>query len=211
MTKLKDEPTATTASPWKSKNTIEDNPVGLPKETAAEIAPHLDQHVASFYVLFHQYQKHHWLVEGPQFRDLHHFLEKSYFAVQKAADAIAERMTAIGAIPTSAPAAQAELAYVQHEPEGLFRIRDMLTADRRIEGAIAERLRLTIPVCTQRSDFATETLLKKQLLKVEDRAHELDHFLGHDTLSMWGDDDADGEDRGVAGAVVAGSAQSHAD
>lgn len=169
---------------WKSKDELEGNPIGLPRTTAEAIAPGLDEHLASLFTLFHQYQKHHWFVEGPQFRDIHVYLEESYNAVHAACDEIAERMTALGAIPTSAPSQQAQISYIEHEPEGIFRIRDMLERDRAAEGDIAARLRKTIGVCTEHQDYGTETLLKKILLEVEDRAHHLDHFLGDDSLGL---------------------------
>ena len=173
-----------TTTPWRSPDEIEQNPINLPVEAAKKIVPEMDAHLASFFVLFHQYQKHHWLVEGPQFRDIHLHLEESYDEVHEQLDAIAERITAIGGVPTSAPSSQAKLSYIEHEPEGIFRIRDMLERDRTAEGTIAERLRSTIKLCTQNEDFGTETLLKGILLKVEDRAHHLDHFLGMDSLGL---------------------------
>ncbi|MEL6498393.1 MAG: DNA starvation/stationary phase protection protein [Planctomycetota bacterium] len=160
------------------------NPVGLPREAAEKIARELDRHLGTFFTLFHQYQKHHWLVEGPQFRDLHHFLESSYTEVHKQLDAIAERITAIGAVPTSSPSAQEQLAYIEHEPEGIFRVNDMIERNRHAERSIAIELRSTIKLCTENEDFAIETLLKGILLKVEDRAHHIDHFLGEDSLTL---------------------------
>lgn len=169
-------------TPWRPASEIEDNPFNLARDAVTQIVPELDTHLASFFVLFHQYQKHHWLVEGPQFRDIHLFLEEGYTEIQRQADQIAERITAIGGVPTSAPSAQAKLAYISHEPEGIFRLRDMLKRDRLAEGDIATALRRTIKLCTSNEDFGTETLLKGILLKVEDRAHHLDHFLGADSL-----------------------------
>ncbi len=170
--------------PWRSHDEIEDNPVGLPRDAAEKIAHDLDRHLGTFFTLFHQYQKHHWLVEGPQFRDLHLYFEEAYTEVHKQLDAIAERITALGAVPTCAPSAQQELAYIEHEPEGVFRIADMLKRDRAAEKAIAIELRNTIRLCTSEEDFASETLLKGILLKVEDRAHHADHFLGEDSLTL---------------------------
>lgn len=171
-------------SPWRPRNEIEENPICLAKDSAEQIIPLLDRHLASFFVLFHQYQKHHWLVEGPQFRDLHHFLEAGYNEVHKQLDAVAERITAIGGVPTSSPTNQEQLAYIDHEPEGIFRIRDMLRRDRRACGTIASELRDTIRVCTSEGDFGTETMLKGILLQVEDRAHHIDHYLGNDSLGF---------------------------
>ena len=172
------------AHPWRPASEIEENPVNLPEDAAAEIVPQLNAHLSSFFVLFHQYQKHHWLVERPQFRDVHLFLEESYNELHKDLDAIAERVTAIGGVPTGAPDQQVREAYIEHEPEGVFRIRAMLERDRTAEGALAEQLRRIVKLCTSRGDFGTETLLKGVLLRVEDRAHHLDHFLGEDSLGL---------------------------
>ncbi|MHC5004455.1 MAG: ferritin-like domain-containing protein [Planctomycetota bacterium] len=169
---------------WKPKTELEGNPIGLGKDVVGTVAPLLDEHLASMFTLFHQYQKHHWLVEGPQFRDIHVFLEESYTQVHQQVDAIAERMTALGAVPTSSPVQQAELSYIEHEPEGVFRLRAMLERDREAEGTIARKLRTTIQECTRLGDFGTETLLKQTLLAVEDRAHHLDHYLGGDSLGL---------------------------
>jgi len=174
----------TNASVWKKQSELEPNPIGLSKDVAAAITPQLDETIASLFTLFHQYQKHHWLVEGPQFRDIHVFLEEAYTEVHQQVDAVAERMTALGGIPTSSPSRQAEVSYIEHEPEGAFRLRDMLERDRHAEGTIAQRLRTTIEDCTRHADYGTETLLKGILLKVEDRAHHLDHYLGDDSLGL---------------------------
>lgn len=168
--------------PWKTKDTVEDNPIGLSKDVTAKLIPELDSHLASLFVLFHQYQKHHWLVEGPQYRDLHLFLGEAYEEAHKQADVVAERITALGGIPTSNPLEQAKIAYVTHEPEGTFRIRAMLELDVKHEGEIARRLRATIRSAQQLGDPGTEHLLKGVLLDVEERAHHLDHFLGADSL-----------------------------
>jgi len=173
-----------TKKPWRERTEIEKNPIQLERSAAEKIVPELDKHLASLFVLFHQYQKHHWLVEGPQFRDLHKFLEDGYNQIHAQLDAVAERITAIGGIPTSSPIEQAKLAYIEHEPEGIFRIRDMLERDRHAEGTMAAEFRRTIPKCTELGDYGTETMLKGMLLDIEDRAHHLDHFLGEDSLGL---------------------------
>lgn len=170
--------------PWRGKETFQDNPIGLSHEVAAELAAELDRHQASLFVLFHQYQKHHWLVEGPQFRDLHLFFQEAYEEVHKTVDQLAERMTALGGIPTSGPAAFSSVAYLEQEPEGMFHIRTMLEHDREAERQIALRLRDTIHQATDLGDYGTEFLLKSALLRVEERAHHLDHYLGEDSLEI---------------------------
>ncbi len=70
----------------------------------------------------------------------------------------------------------------EEESEGMFPVRDMLKTDLENERKRAIQLRDYIPVATRESDFATETLLKQVLIRVEDRAHHLDHYLAADSL-----------------------------
>ena len=38
--------------PWRTKDTIEDNPIGLSKEVTSKLLPQLDRHQASLFLLF---------------------------------------------------------------------------------------------------------------------------------------------------------------
>jgi starvation-inducible DNA-binding protein len=170
--------------PRKEVGTLDGNPIGLDRTQTSKMIKELDAHLASSMVLYHQYLKHHWLVEGPQFRDLHHFFEEAYQALQKQSDRLAERITALGGIPTCDPVEQAKISYVSHEPEGSFRIRPSMELDRAHEGDVAQRLRTSIRLGQKVGDFGTEHILKEILVHVEDRAHHLDHFLGQDSLEI---------------------------
>ena len=170
--------------PWRPQQMIEDNPVGLSEEAAQELIPKLDEIQCTLWTLYHQYHKHHWLVEGPQFRDMHLFFEENYEEVHKYVDRIAERLTALGGIPTSSPAQQAELSHVEHEPEGTYRLRTMLEHDLQAERTLATVVRETIDVALEHGDHGTKRELEKVLTKAEDRAHHLDHFLGEDSLEL---------------------------
>ena len=170
--------------PSRKQGELEDNPVGLSKDAARELVDDLDRHLASYSLMYHQYHKHHWLVIGPQFRDLHLFLEEHYQQVHQDLDAIAERMTVLGGIPTCSPSNQEKLAYIQHEPEGYFRTRTMLELDLECEKAISVNLRKSIKKALQHEDFATKSFLESLLLRAEDRAHHLAHYLESDTLEV---------------------------
>jgi DNA-binding ferritin-like protein len=170
--------------PWREQTLIEDNPIRLSEEVVESMIPDLDVLQSSFWVLYHQYHKHHWLVEGPQFMQLHKFLESHYEEVHDDLDAVAERMTALGGIPTSDPVNQARLSCIRHEPEGTYRIRPSLEHDRTAEGLLSEFMRNAIRKAEGVGDFGTEKLLKHVLFRSEDRAHHLDHFLGEDTLEI---------------------------
>lgn len=162
----------------------EGNPVGFTKKVALEVAEHLDRHLASFITLYHQYHKHHWMVEGPQFRDLHLFFEENYNEIHEAYDALAERLTVMGVAPTCHPANIVKLAYIEHEEEGVYRIRESLEHDMEAEKTIAIELRKTIKRTNEMGDYATKSLLEGLLVATEDRAHHAEHFLGEDSLAV---------------------------
>lgn len=164
------------------KNEIETNPIGLSRETAEMLVPRLDEQMASLFTLFHQYQKHHWVVMGPQFRDLHLYLEQSYNQVHEDLDAIAERITLLGGVPSSSMTALLNASYVEEEPEGVFSLRDMIARDRETEKMIASSLRPLVEQCREVGDYGSEQLLKNVLVRCEDRCHELDHYLESDSL-----------------------------
>jgi len=170
--------------PWRPQQMIEENPVGLDQDAAEQLIPKLDEIQCTLWTLYHQYHKHHWLVEGPQFRDLHLFFEEFYEEVHKYVDRVAERITALGGIPTSAPDAQAELSHVEHEPEGTYRLRKMLVHDLEAERVLCVQLREAIDMALDAGDHGTKRTLQKVLTKAEDRAHHLDHMLGEDTLEL---------------------------
>src|SRR5690606_17028693 len=103
----------------------------------------------------------HWLVEGPQFQSLHLYLGESYETVHTHADEIAERMTVLGGIPTSNPVEQAKIAYIVHEEEGAFGLREMLEADLVAEKILVTKLRESIQHATEVGDFGTRHLLER--------------------------------------------------
>ena len=184
-TKTQTKQTDTThGEPWRPQQMIEENPVGIAPEAAEQLIPKLDEIQCTLWTLYHQYHKHHWLVEGPQFPDLHAFFEEHYTEVHKYVDRVAERITALGGIPTSSPAEQSKLSHVTHEPEGTYRLRKMLKHDLDGERVLAGQLREAIDLAIDHGDHGTKRELQKVLTKVEDRAHHIDHLLGEDSLEM---------------------------
>ncbi|MGE5703974.1 MAG: ferritin-like domain-containing protein, partial [Clostridia bacterium] len=50
---------------------VKGNPVRIEPMYAKQVSDSLNMLLASVYTLYHQLKKHHWVVEGPDFRDLH--------------------------------------------------------------------------------------------------------------------------------------------
>ena len=170
--------------PLLKKSEYEGNPVGLSDEAANKISDELDRHLASYVVMYMQYHKYHWMVEGPQFRDLHLFLQEHYEEVNLDLDAIAERITLLGRVPSTRLDTYQKKSYAEQEPENVQHIRDSLTFAMENERKICVEFRKTIHTCLDHDDFGTKKMVEGMLERAENRAHHLEHFLGEDSLTV---------------------------
>jgi len=164
-------------------NVVRDNPFGLPHDTASQVVAALNQDLASMFTLYHQYHKHHWIVEGAQFLELHLLLEEHYTQLHTQFDAIAERIVALGGLPVTGPAEIEKHAYIKHEPEGMFDLREMIEHDVKAECDLATHMREHITLANRLGDFGSESLLKEFLEQGEKRAAFLEKHLMRESLS----------------------------
>jgi DNA-binding ferritin-like protein len=161
---------------------IHQNSISVKQDTAQQMIDALNDHVATLFVLFHQYQKHHWVVEGPQFRDLHLLLQEHYTATHAQADEFAERIVTLGGVPVGSLAGQLQRAYIQEEPEGILDLRQMLSNDLHANQQMLTRLREDIKRAKDLGDYGTQKLIKTHLRAQEIRTQDLMHFLEHEAL-----------------------------
>ncbi|WP_248897137.1 DNA starvation/stationary phase protection protein DpsA [Haloplanus halobius] len=164
--------------------TVGENPVRLEEEKTARIIEALNTDLADAYVLYHQLHKHHWNVEGAEFRDIHVFLQEAYEAVEAAADELAERLQALGGVPHANMATLSEVATVDPENEDVYDIRTSLANDLEMYGDIIESYREHIELAEGLGDHATAQMLREQLEGIEDHAHVFHHYLEDDTLVL---------------------------
>jgi len=164
--------------------TVEENDLRLDVEKAEQIIDALNQDLADTYVLYHQVKKHHWNVEGAEFRDLHLFLGDAAANLEEGADELAERAQALGGTPISGPAAQEEHASVEYEGQDVYDIRTSLEHDLETYGDIIESTRDHIELAENLGDHATAQILREILVQVEEDAHHIEHYLAGDTLVM---------------------------
>jgi DNA-binding ferritin-like protein len=164
---------------------MEENSLRIDVDRAEQIVEALNTDLANAYVLYHQLKKHHWVVEGAEFRDLHLFLEEAYEHVEEGADMIAERAQALGGVPVSGMEAQAERATVEHEGEDVYDIRTSLANDLEMYGDIIEDIRDHIELADNLGDYATAEILRHNILRhIEEDAHHIEHYLEDDTLVL---------------------------
>lgn len=161
---------------------VEETPLMLGEDVTRPVIDLLNQHLASMYILHHQYHKHQWVVEGPQFRELEQLFAMHAEQVELAAVEIGERVNALGGVPAATMRKQLEVAYLDEEPDGIIGLRDMLERDVDSERTVATKLREHIRTVTDLGDWGTEDLLKQTLQNTEKRAAFVQKHLERETL-----------------------------
>jgi DNA-binding ferritin-like protein len=163
---------------------VKDNPVLLDHSVTEPVCEGMNQVIASFQALFIQYQKHHFVVEGAEFYSLHEFFEESYDAVQEHVHDLAERLNGLGGVPVASFSKLAELCCFEPESDGVYRCRQMIEHDLKAEQSVITLLRRLTAQAESLGDRATRHLYEQILLKTEERAYHLAHFLAEDTLVL---------------------------
>jgi starvation-inducible DNA-binding protein len=163
---------------------VGDNPIFLEKTVTTPVCEGLNVVLGSFQALYLQYQKHHFVVEGSEFYQLHEFFQESYEAVQDSVHEIGERLNGLGGIPAASFTKLAELCCFTPEPDGTYDCRRMIEHDLAAEQAIIQVLRRQAAQAESLGDRATRYLFEKILLETEERAYHLNHFLVPDSLTL---------------------------
>lgn len=163
---------------------VYDNPVLLDRSVTAPVCEGFNVALASFQALYLQYQKHHFVVEGAEYYSLHEFFNESYQEVQEHIHEIGERLNGLGGVPVASFSKLAELCCFEQEQDGVFSCRQMVENDLKAEQAIIKLIRSQASQAESLGDRATRYLYEKILLKTEERAYHLAHFLAKDSLTL---------------------------
>jgi len=172
----------TQATTLRAFGQVQDNPIGLGIDVTVPVCEGLNIALAGFQALYLQYQKHHFVVEGAEFYSLHEFFQEGYEAVQDHVHDLGERLNGLGGTPAASFTKLAELCSFTPEPDGIFTARQMVEHDLQAEQEMINLIRRQAAQAESVGDRATRYMYEQILLKTEDRAFHLAHFLGDDTL-----------------------------
>ncbi|MEM8612477.1 MAG: Dps family protein [Cyanobacteria bacterium P01_H01_bin.105] len=161
---------------------VAENAIALETSITTPVCEGLNILLASFQAMYIQYQKHHFVVEGAEFYQIHNYFEESYDQVKEHVHDIGERLDGLGGVPVASFSKLAELCCFTPEADGIYRCRQMIENDLAGEQAIITVLRRQAAQAESLGDRATRYLYETILLKTEERAYHLDHFLANDTL-----------------------------
>lgn len=144
-------------------------PIALSTQARGESAQLLNEILADSMVLYSMYKKHHWLVAGPTFYQLHLLFDKHAEEQLELVDLIAERVQSLGGIAVGDPRHAAELTTIERPPNGAEDVPVMI--DRLLDAheTIIEKVRSGIDKTEASKDWGTNDMLMGDVL----RRHEL--------------------------------------
>src|SRR5262245_56418118 len=99
-------------------STVRQFPLALSHETRMYSYQRLNQLLADTQILYALYKKHHWLMRGATFSQLHLLLDKHADEQRALVDTIAERVQTLGGIVVGDPRHVAEITKVPRPPDG---------------------------------------------------------------------------------------------
>jgi len=107
--------------------TVRQFPLGLGHDARLYSCQRLNQILADSQILHALYKKHHWLMRGPTFYQLHLLLDKHAEEQDKLIDEVAERIQTLGGVAVGDPRHVAEITRVPRAPNGCEEVPAMLS------------------------------------------------------------------------------------
>jgi starvation-inducible DNA-binding protein len=102
-------------------------PLGLSYEARMDSCQRLNHILSDSQILYALYKKHHWLMRGVTFYQLHLLLDKHAGEQLALIDSIAERVQTLGGVAVGDPRLAAEITCVPRPPDGAEEVPAMLS------------------------------------------------------------------------------------
>jgi starvation-inducible DNA-binding protein len=116
-------------------------------------------------ILYALYKKHHWLVAGPTFYQLHLLFDKHAEEQTEIIDLLAERVQSLGGIAVGDPRHAAELTTIDRAPDGAEDVPAMIHRTLDAHETILEKVRDAIDKTEKNSDWGSNDLLMGDVLR----------------------------------------------
>jgi starvation-inducible DNA-binding protein len=144
-------------------------PIALSYEARLESCQLLNHILADSMILASLYKKHHWLMRGHTFYQLHLLLDKHYEEQTELIDLVAERVQTLGGVAVADPRHVAEITTVPRPPDGAEEVPAMLSRLLEAHEIVITKVREAITGTTANRDDGTNDILMGDVL----RRHEL--------------------------------------
>jgi starvation-inducible DNA-binding protein len=140
-------------------------PIALSHDVRAESSQILNQILSDSQILYNLYKKHHWLMRGITFYQLHLLLDKHAAEQLELIDMIAERVQTLGGIAVGDPRHVAEITTVPRPPNGAEEVDAMLSRLLEAHEIIIAKVRNGIDATQRNGDIGTNDLLTSDVLR----------------------------------------------
>ena len=144
-------------------------PIALAAEARIESCQLLNYILADSIILYSLYKKHHWLMRGHTFYQLHLLLDKHADEQLELIDLVAERIQTLGGVAVADPRHVAELTTVPRPPNGAEEVPAMLSRLLEAHEITIAKIRDAIGRTAENRDDGTNDLLMGDVL----RRHEI--------------------------------------
>jgi starvation-inducible DNA-binding protein len=144
-------------------------PIVLDEDARRESCGLLNGILADSQILYALYKKHHWLVRGATFFQLHQLLDKHAGEQLLLVDTIAERIQTLGGVAVGDPRHTAEITTIPRAPDGVEEIPAMISRLLEAHEIVIGKIRAALERTDERRDMGTNDLLAGDVL----RTHEL--------------------------------------
>ena len=140
-------------------------PIGLSDEVRSESCELLNGVLADTSILYALYKKHHWLVVGPTFYQLHLLFDKHADEQLELVDLLAERVQSLGGIAVGDPRHVAELTSIERPPDGAEDVPAMITRLLKAHQIVINGTREAIERTEESKDWGSNDLLMSDVLR----------------------------------------------
>jgi starvation-inducible DNA-binding protein len=144
-------------------------PIALPDAAKSKSCELLNGILADSMILYSLYKKHHWLVAGPTFYQLHLLFDKHAEEQTELIDLLAERVQSLGGIAVGDPRHAAELTTIPRPPDGAEDVTVMIDRTLAAHEIVIGKVRKAITATEKSEDWGSNDLLMGDVL----RRHEL--------------------------------------
>lgn len=143
-------------------------PIALAHDARALSCQLLNQILADSIILYNLYKKHHWLVRGHTFHQLHLLLDKHADEQLKLIDLMGERVQTLGGVAIGDPRHVAEVTTVPRPPNGVEEVPAMLSRLLEAHEIVIEKTREAIEKTATSRDDGTNDLLMSDVLRTSE-------------------------------------------
>ncbi|WP_035839489.1 Dps family protein [Kitasatospora azatica] len=149
--------------------TVKQFPVALSYEARMYSCQRLNKVLADTQILYGLYKKHHWLMRGATFYQLHLVLDKHAGEQLEIIDTIAERVQSLGGVAVGDPRHVAEITSIPRPPDGVEEVPAMLSRLLAAHEAILIDAHDAAARMAEGGDDGTIDLLVSQVIRTGER------------------------------------------